>query len=132
MSASAKPLVGAWSRASPGILSPVQNIRTKLLRVCCRMRLGGVARFQSQHDVSISMVRAEPMDEKVGYSIACQAEVEATTGALKLQDKLPRIQAQSLLGVVAKLEIIAGADGGRRSARTFEGGDAPIHGASRC
>ncbi|WP_245486358.1 hypothetical protein [Mesorhizobium sp. M7A.F.Ca.US.010.02.1.1] len=53
---------------------------------------------------------AEAMDEKVGYSIACQAEVEATTAALKLQDKLPHIQARSLLGIVAKLEIIAGAD----------------------
>lgn len=52
----------------------------------------------------------EPKDEKIGYSIACQAEVEATTAALKFQDKLPHIQAQSLLGVVAKLEIIAGAD----------------------
>jgi hypothetical protein len=50
------------------------------------------------------------MHKKVGYSIACQAEVEATTAALKLQDELPHIQAQSLLGVVAKLEIIAGAD----------------------
>ncbi|MER8691530.1 hypothetical protein NKI77_04830 [Mesorhizobium opportunistum] len=53
---------------------------------------------------------SEAIDEKVGYSIACQAEVEATTAALKLQDKLPHIQALSLLGIVAKLEIIAGAD----------------------
>ncbi|MES0056588.1 hypothetical protein NKJ66_23565 [Mesorhizobium sp. M0078] len=30
--------------------------------------------------------------------------------ALKLQDKLPQIRARSLLGVAAKLEIIAGAD----------------------
>ena len=43
-------------------------------------------------------------------TIACQAEVEATTAALKLQDKLPQIRARSLLGVVAKLEIIVGAD----------------------
>lgn len=50
------------------------------------------------------------IDEKVGYSIACQAEVEATTAALKLQDKLPHIKARSLLGIVAKLEIIVGAD----------------------
>ncbi|RWI48086.1 MAG: hypothetical protein EOR16_33620 [Mesorhizobium sp.] len=50
------------------------------------------------------------MDEKVAYSIACQAEVEATTVALKLQDELPQIHAQSLLGIVAKLEIITGAD----------------------
>ncbi|PBB69288.1 hypothetical protein CK228_08795 [Mesorhizobium sp. WSM4312] len=52
----------------------------------------------------------EAIDEKVGYTIAYQAEVEATTAALKLQDKLPRIPARSLLGIVAKLEIIAGAD----------------------
>ncbi|TRC87879.1 hypothetical protein FJV80_12110 [Mesorhizobium sp. WSM4310] len=52
----------------------------------------------------------DAMDKKVGYSIACQAEVEATTAALKLQDKIPHVKARSLLGVVAKLEIIAGAD----------------------
>ncbi|TPK85729.1 hypothetical protein FJ936_09340 [Mesorhizobium sp. B2-4-13] len=53
---------------------------------------------------------SEALDKQVAYSIACQAEVEATTAALKLQDKLPHIQARSLLGIVAKLEIIAGAD----------------------
>ena len=52
----------------------------------------------------------DAMDKKVGYSIACQAEVEATTAALKFQDKLPQIRALSLLGIVAKLEIIVGAD----------------------
>ncbi|WP_322414338.1 hypothetical protein [Mesorhizobium huakuii] len=52
----------------------------------------------------------EPTDEKVGYYIACQAEVEATTAAVRLQDKLPHIRAGSLLGVVAKLEIIVGVD----------------------
>ncbi|RWB74596.1 MAG: hypothetical protein EOQ50_14890 [Mesorhizobium sp.] len=50
------------------------------------------------------------MDAKVGYSIACQAEVEAATAALKIQDRLPRTHAHSLRGVVAKLEIIVGAD----------------------
>ena len=53
---------------------------------------------------------AEAMEKQVAYLIACQAEVEATTVALKIQDKLPHIQARSLLGIVAKLEIIAGAD----------------------
>ncbi|TPI60620.1 hypothetical protein FJ420_06795 [Mesorhizobium sp. B3-1-3] len=52
----------------------------------------------------------DAMDKKVGYSIACHAEVEATTAALKLQDKVPHVQARSLLGIVAKLEIIVGAD----------------------
>jgi hypothetical protein len=50
------------------------------------------------------------MDEQIGYSIAYQAEVEAATAALKLQDKLPQTPARSLLGVVAKLEMIVGAD----------------------
>ncbi|RWE24777.1 MAG: hypothetical protein EOS41_14405 [Mesorhizobium sp.] len=50
------------------------------------------------------------IDAKVGYSIAYQAEVEAATAALKIQDRLPRTPAQSLPGVVAKLEIIVGAD----------------------
>jgi hypothetical protein len=50
------------------------------------------------------------MDKQVDYSIACQAEVEATTVALKIQDRLPRTPARTLLGIVAKLEIIVGAD----------------------
>ncbi|MER9841778.1 hypothetical protein NKJ59_11060 [Mesorhizobium australicum] len=50
------------------------------------------------------------MDEKVGYSIANQAEVEAVTAAVKMQDRIPCTPARSLLGVVAKLEIIVGAD----------------------
>ncbi|MER9299939.1 hypothetical protein [Mesorhizobium sp. M0621] len=50
------------------------------------------------------------MEKQVAYSIACQAEVEASTVALEIQDKLPHIRARSLLGVVAKLEIIFGAD----------------------
>jgi len=53
---------------------------------------------------------SEVMDKQVDYSIACQAEVEATTVALKIQDRLPRTPARTLLGIVAKLEIIVGAD----------------------
>ncbi|MCB1483337.1 MAG: hypothetical protein KDJ17_00420 [Hyphomicrobiaceae bacterium] len=52
----------------------------------------------------------EAMDEKFDYTIAYQAEVEAATAALKLQDKVPATPAQSLLGVVAKLQMIAGSD----------------------
>ncbi len=50
------------------------------------------------------------MEKQVAYFVACQAEVEASTVALKIQDKLPHMRARSLLGIVAKLEIIAGAD----------------------
>ncbi|MBZ9683611.1 MULTISPECIES: hypothetical protein [unclassified Mesorhizobium] len=50
------------------------------------------------------------MEAKAGYSIAYQAEVEAVTAALKIQDRLPRTLANSLFGVVSKLEIIVAAD----------------------
>lgn len=53
---------------------------------------------------------AEATHEEVGYMIAYQAEVEAATAALKLQDQLPETPARSLLGIVAKLEVIVGAD----------------------
>ncbi|AEH87040.1 hypothetical protein [Mesorhizobium opportunistum] len=72
-------------------------------RVLCRLQ-------QRLERRILDAVDPEAKGTKAGYSIACQAEVEATTAALKLQDKLPHIHAQSLLGVVAKLEVIAGAD----------------------
>lgn len=72
-------------------------------QVLCRLQ----QRLESR---VLDATASDAMDKKVSYSIACQAEVEATTAALKLQDKLPYTQARSLLGVVAKLEIIAGAD----------------------
>lgn len=52
----------------------------------------------------------DAMDEDIGYSIAREAEVTAMTAALKLQDALPHTAARSLFGIIAKLEIIAGAD----------------------
>jgi hypothetical protein len=50
------------------------------------------------------------MDEKVNYSIAYHAEIEAATAALALQDRLLDTPARSLPGIVAKLEMIVGAD----------------------
>lgn len=44
------------------------------------------------------------------YAIACEAEVFATTEALKLQDAIPETTARSLAGIIAKLEIIVGSD----------------------
>jgi hypothetical protein len=45
-----------------------------------------------------------------GHLIACEAEVFAMTEALKLQDSIPEVAATSLIGVIAKLEMIVGAD----------------------
>ncbi|MBZ9989948.1 hypothetical protein LB572_22875 [Mesorhizobium sp. BH1-1-5] len=44
------------------------------------------------------------------YAVAREAEVFAMTEALKLQDSLPEVAATSLIGVIAKLEMIVGAD----------------------
>ncbi|WP_246680377.1 MULTISPECIES: hypothetical protein [unclassified Mesorhizobium] len=44
------------------------------------------------------------------YAVAREAEVFAMTEALKLQDSIPEVAATSLIGVVAKLEMIVGAD----------------------
>ncbi|WP_292316914.1 hypothetical protein [Mesorhizobium sp.] len=44
------------------------------------------------------------------YAVAREAEVFAMTEALKLQDSIPDIAATSLVGVIAKLEMIVGAD----------------------
>ncbi|TPK84463.1 hypothetical protein FJ936_17190 [Mesorhizobium sp. B2-4-13] len=44
------------------------------------------------------------------YAVALEAEVLAVTEALKLQDALPEVAALSLAGILAKLEVIVGAD----------------------
>ncbi|WP_244482974.1 MULTISPECIES: hypothetical protein [unclassified Mesorhizobium] len=44
------------------------------------------------------------------YAIAREAEVFAMTATLKLQDNIPQVTASSLAGVIAKLEMIVGAD----------------------
>jgi hypothetical protein len=44
------------------------------------------------------------------YAVAREAEVFAMTEALKLQDSIPEVVGTSLVGVIAKLEMIVGAD----------------------
>jgi hypothetical protein len=94
----------SFDDADPAILLLEGWLRAQhVSRVLCRLQ-------QRLERRVLDAAAQDAMDEKVSYPIACQAEVEATTAALKIQDKVPHIQAQSLLGVVAKLEIIAGAD----------------------
>lgn len=49
-------------------------------------------------------------DRRIGYSLAREAEAVAATAVLKLQDAMPNTVALSLQGIVAKLEMIVGAD----------------------
>jgi len=44
------------------------------------------------------------------YAVVREAEVFAMTEALRFQDAIPNVAAQSLVGIVAKLEMIVGAD----------------------
>jgi hypothetical protein len=49
-------------------------------------------------------------DAGADYAAAREAEVFAMTEALKFQDAIPNVAALSLAGIVAKLEMIVGAD----------------------
>ena len=96
------------SNRLPDADPPILLLRDWLLaqhvsRVLCRLQ-------QRLETHVLGTDSAASIDAKVRYSIAYQAEVEAVTAALKIQDRLPRTPARSLLGVVAKLEIIVGAD----------------------
>lgn len=53
-----------------------------------------------------ALISSDPRD----YAVAREAEVFAMTEALKLQDSIPEVAATSLIGVIAKLEMIVGAD----------------------
>ncbi|WP_292195381.1 hypothetical protein [Mesorhizobium sp.] len=53
-----------------------------------------------------TLIPSDPRD----YAVAREAEVFAMTEALKLQDSIPEVAATSLIGVIAKLEMIVGAD----------------------
>ncbi|PBB67621.1 hypothetical protein CK228_16330 [Mesorhizobium sp. WSM4312] len=55
-------------------------------------------------------VRVTELDGLRQYAVAQEAEVLAVTEALKLQDALPDVAALSLAGILAKLEVIVGAD----------------------
>ncbi|QPC93011.1 hypothetical protein GA829_21900 [Mesorhizobium sp. INR15] len=72
-------------------------------RILCRLQ-------QRLERRVLDAAHREATEERANYSIACRAEFEAMTAVLKLQDKLPQTPALSLLGIVAKLEMIAGAD----------------------
>jgi hypothetical protein len=49
-------------------------------------------------------------DADAEYAVAREAEVFAMTEALRFQDAIPSVAALSLAGIIAKLEMIVGAD----------------------
>ncbi|TPJ78849.1 hypothetical protein FJ434_23520 [Mesorhizobium sp. B2-5-13] len=49
-------------------------------------------------------------ETSAAYAVAREAEVFAMTEALKFQDAIPSVAALSLTGIIAKLDMIVGAD----------------------
>lgn len=84
----------------------------------CRIQQRMEARMLANTGIQV-LTAGEPMSWQLSVSttgldsehlIACEAEVFAMTEALKLQDSIPEVAATSLVGVIAKLEMILGAD----------------------
>lgn len=66
-----------------------------------------------------ALISSEPMSRRTSvtaseegseYAVAREAEVFAMTEALRFQDAIPNVAALSLAGIIAKLEMIVGAD----------------------
>ncbi|PBB21002.1 hypothetical protein CK219_04990 [Mesorhizobium sp. WSM4313] len=69
----------------------------------------GIQVLTSGKSVSRRMQGATP-GARAEYEVACEAEVFAMTEALRFQDSIPGVTALSLAGIIAKLEMIVGAD----------------------
>ena len=69
----------------------------------------GIPVLTSGESLSWRMLVAAP-EASAEYAVAREAEVFAMTEALKFQDAIPSVAALSLAGIIAKLEMIVGAD----------------------
>jgi hypothetical protein len=83
--------------------------------VLCRMQQRLETRIISNNGIQVLTSgdineQFAPPDSVRQYAVAQEAEVLAVTEALKLQDALPEVAAVSLAGILAKLEVIVGAD----------------------
>lgn len=70
----------------------------------------GAASEPRNHQRKAQIAAWHSARERVEHAVACEAEAFAVTEELKLQDAIPEVVATSLAGVVAKLEMIVGAD----------------------
>jgi hypothetical protein len=107
--------VGFRGQAPVDLQTPNEKVRKvykriELDRLVPAEELDRKTRAEIESEMQEQIARWDAMDEEIGYSVAREAEVAAMTAALKLQDALPSTTARSLLGIVAKLEIIMGAD----------------------
>ena len=70
----------------------------------------GIQGLTADSPTGVQSQTARPLGGPRDYAVAREAEVFAMTEALKLQDSIPEVAATSLVGVIAKLEMIVGAD----------------------
>ncbi|MBZ9817650.1 hypothetical protein [Mesorhizobium sp. CA7] len=70
----------------------------------------GIQVFAADSLTGVQRKAARTLGGPRDYAVAREAEVFAMTEALKLQDSIPEVAATSLVGVIAKLEMIVGAD----------------------
>ncbi|MBZ9717837.1 hypothetical protein LB519_08230 [Mesorhizobium sp. AD1-1] len=98
-------LWAAWHRAQHTSLVLCRVQQRLETRIICNTGIQALTRGE---------MKKQPMPviapDGVQYAVAREAEVLAMTEALKLQDALPEVPALSLAGILAKLEVIVGAD----------------------
>ena len=71
---------------------------------------GGEASESGKEQRQTQIAPWHSVSATVEHAVACEAEAFAAVEELKLQDAIPDVVATSLVGVVAKLEMIVGAD----------------------
>ncbi|WP_246678028.1 MULTISPECIES: hypothetical protein [unclassified Mesorhizobium] len=103
------PALGLWSEWRQARYASLLLCRVQQ-RLEARMKVNtGIPVLTPGESLSWRMSVAAP-DASAEYAAAREAEVFAMTEALKFQDAIPSVAALTLAGIIAKLEMIVGAD----------------------
>ncbi|WP_244604360.1 MULTISPECIES: hypothetical protein [Mesorhizobium] len=103
------PALGLWSEWRQARYASLLLCRVQQRLEARMMANTGIPVLTSGKSLSRRMAVAAP-DGSAEYAVAREAEVFAMTEALKFQDAIPSVAALSLAGIIAKLEMIVGAD----------------------
>ncbi|WP_224543257.1 hypothetical protein [Mesorhizobium sp. CA16] len=103
------PALGLWSGWQQARYASLLLCRLQQRLEARVMANTGIPALTSGESASwqISVAASEASAE---YAVAREAEVFAMTKALKFQDAIPSVAALSLAGIIAKLDMIVGAD----------------------
>lgn len=103
------PALGLWSDWQQARYASLLLCRVQQRLEARMMANTGIPVLTSGKSLSRRMAVAAP-EGSAEYAVAREAEVFAMTEALKFQDAIPSVAALSLAGIIAKLEMIIGAD----------------------